>query len=659
MPSQRATFLKPSKMKTLFMFSTTLLAPLAAALAADAAAVERPNILWISNEDHGPQMGCYGDTYATTPNVDQLAARGMLFKHAWSAAPVCAPTRTAVISGMFPPALGAEHMRSEVPMPAGQKMFPQFLREAGYYCSNNSKEDYNLTKPGQVWDASSGKAHWKDRAAGQAFFAVFNATASHESQLRRRPYPAVHDPAKVRVPAYHPDTPEVRRDWAQYYDTVTEVDTIAGRHLKELADAGLAGETIVFYWADHGSGMPRSKRWPCNSGLQVPVVVYFPEKWRHLAPKEYTPGGKSERLISFVDFAPTLLSLAGIEPPEWMHGRAFAGKFQEAPQPFIHGFRGRMDERTDMVRSVTDGRYVYLRNYLPHRSQGQHVNYQFQTPTTEIWWKLFTEGKTTEAQSIFWKTPKAPEELYDLESDPDEIQNLAAAPGHQATLKKLRQAQQDLARKIRDTGFLTEAEMHERSGNDAPYTMGHDPKRYDFERIFAAAELASRLDPGAVPELKKYLSDADSGVRYWGAAGLLMRGQAAVDACQTELRAALTNSSPSVRVAAAEALGRYGDADDLQRALATLQAAADPSRTSAYVSVAAMNSIDALGPKAAPLIDFIRTMPTRDPKAAGRANGYVNTLQGDFLERFNAGKAAGAGKTGKAKRNAAVSPSGK
>jgi uncharacterized sulfatase len=640
-------------MKHTLPFLTALfLAPLAALHAADVP-IKKPNILWISSEDHGPHMGCYGDTYATTPNVDQLAARGMLFKHAWSAAPVCAPTRTAIISGMFPPALGAEHMRSEVPMPAGTKMFPQFLREAGYYCSNNSKEDYNLTKPGQVWDESSGKAHWKNRAPGQPFFAVFNSLVSHESQIRKRPHTAVHDPAKVRVPAYHPDTPEVRKDWAQYYDQITEADADAGRQLRELAEAGLAEDTIVFYWADHGSGMPRSKRWPCNSGLQVPVVVYFPEKWRQLAPKEYAPGAKSERLISFVDFAPTLLSLAGLQPPEWMHGYAFAGKYQEAPQPLIYGFRGRMDERPDVVRSVTDGRYVYLRNYMPHRSQGQHVNFQFATPTTKIWWQLFAEGKTTEAQSLFWKTPKAPEELYDLETDPDEVRNLAAAPEHQATLLKFRQAGQDLARKIRDTGFLTEAEVHERSGHDAPYTMGHDPKRYDFERIFAAAERASGLDPGAVPELTTYLGDADSGIRYWGAAGFLMRGQAAVDASKPELTAALADSSASVRVAAAEALAHYGNPADLQRALTALKEAADPTRTSAYASIAAMNSIDALGPKAAPLIEFIRSMPAKDPKAVARGNDYVAKLQTDFLKRFEAGKASGADKTANPKKGKA------
>ena len=597
-------------------------------------AAEKPHILWISSEDHGPQMGCYGDTYATTPNVDRLAARGMLFGRAWSCAPVCAPARTTIISGMYPPSLGAEHMRSAVPMPTGMKMFPQFLRESGYYCSNSRKDDYNLLKPGQVWDDSSSAAHWSNRKPDQPFFAVFNIIASHESRLRRRPHKQIHDPAGVRVPSYHPDTPEVRQDWAQYYDTVTEADAAAGIRLKELEDAGLAEDTIVFYWADHGSGMPRSKRWPGNSGLQVPVVVYFPERWRHLAPKEYAPGTTSDRLVSFVDFAPTLLSLAGIPPPDWMQGHAFAGAFQEAPQPFIYGFRGRMDERTDLVRSVTDGRYVYLRNYMMYRSQGQHVDFQFVTPTTRIWWERFSEGKASEPQSVFWKTPKPPEELYDLECDPDEVRNLAEVPEHRAVLKKLRQAQQDLAREIRDTGFLAEAEVHARSGTDSPYDMGRDAVRYDFDRIFAAAELAASLDPAALPQLKAYLADADSGVRYWGVSGILLRGQAAVDDCRAELRASLKDASVSVRVQAAEALGRYGDEVDLKHALATLEDVADPTQTSVYARIAALNAIDVLGPKATPLHAFVRTMPKRATKVSSRVNQYVTQLQVYILSRF-------------------------
>ena len=311
------------------VLTTTLFA----LLSSSARAADLPNILWLTSEDHGIEMGCYGDAHARTPNVDALAAKGMLFKRAWSNHPVCAPARTAIISGMYSHSSGGLHMRSMVPMPAGAKMYPQHLREAGYYCTNNNKEDYNLQKPAGAWDDSSTQAHWRNRRAGQPFFGIFNSTKSHESQIRTRPHRQITDPAKVRVPAYHPDIPEVREDWAQYYDKVSEADADAGRHLKDLADAGLAADTIVFYYGDHGSGMPRSKRWPSNSGLHVPMVVFFPPKWQHLAPKEYQPGGKSDRMVSFVDLAPTVLSLAGVRPPASMQGHAFAGPFQTAPQP--------------------------------------------------------------------------------------------------------------------------------------------------------------------------------------------------------------------------------------------------------------------------------------------------------------------------------------
>src|SRR5262249_40513221 len=219
---------------------------LALGLAAGAGAAEHPNILSLTSEDHGPHAGCYGDRYATTPTMDRLAAKGVIYSHVWSCAPVCAPARTALISGLFPPSTGSEHMRSMVPYPAGKEMYPQYLREAGYYCTNNSKTDYNLREPGKVWDESSPRAHWKTRKAGQPFFAVFNSTKSHESQIRRRPHTPVHDPARVRVPAYHPDTPEVRQDWAQYYDQVSEADADAGERLKELDERGLVDAPIVF-----------------------------------------------------------------------------------------------------------------------------------------------------------------------------------------------------------------------------------------------------------------------------------------------------------------------------------------------------------------------------------------------------------------------------
>jgi len=221
-------------------------------------AAERPNILWITCEDTGQELGCYGDSYAETPNLDRLAARGLRYRNAWSNAPVCAPARTTIISGVYPPCTGAENMRSEVEMPAFMHMYPELLRQCGYYCTNNSKTDYNLRAPEKLWDECSGKAPYKNRQPGQPFFAIFNITVSHESQIRVRPHELKHDPAKAPLPAYHPDTPEVRHDWAQYYDKVTEMDAIAGKHLKELEQAGLADDTIVFFYGDHGPGMPRS-----------------------------------------------------------------------------------------------------------------------------------------------------------------------------------------------------------------------------------------------------------------------------------------------------------------------------------------------------------------------------------------------------------------
>lgn len=618
------------------------------------AEAQRPNILWLTSEDHGPEMGCYGDKLARTPNVDALAAKGMLFKKAWSTAPVCAPARTAIISGLYPSSSGGLHMRSMVSMPAGTKMYPQILREAGYYCTNNGKTDYNLREPGELWEDSK-QATWKKRAESQPFFAIFNSTKSHESQIRTRPHEQITRPGEVRVPAYHPDTPEVREDWAQYYDKVSEADADAGRHLRELAEAGLAEDTIVFYYGDHGSGMPRGKRWPSNSGLHVPMVVYFPPKWEHLAPKEYRAGGKSDRMVSFVDLAPTVLSLAGVEPPDWMQGHAFAGPYQSEPQPFLFGERGRMDERMDLVRSATDGRYVYLRNYHPHVSQAQRVAYQFETPSTRVWNQLFVEGKTNEAQSIFWRVPKAVEELYDLESDRDEVKNLAASPEHRAILEKLRAAQRQHLVEVKDVCFLPEIDLHARSAGSTPHEIARDSAKYPIEKIIDAADLASNLDPAATAALATLMADPDSAVRCWGALGLLMRGGDAVAANAATLEKALADDSPAVRIVAAQALGAHGDAAALGKALDTLAALAPPESNGVLVSMSALAAIEALGEKAAPLHPAIASMKATGDSPDARYDSYVPRLIENIVPAAATpdGKAKPKGK-GKGKKKAGL-----
>ena len=299
-------------------------------------------------------------------------------------------------------------MRSLVQLPAGLRMFPQFLRDAGYYCTNNNKEDYNLEKPGRVWDESSKKAHWKNRRKGQPFFAVFNFTISHESQIRNEIDAAdqIHDPAKVRLPAYHPDTPEVRRDWAQYYDRITMMDKQAGAKLQELEASRAGGRHDHLLLRRPWLGDAAEQAVGVQLGAERAVHRVLPAEVAALAPKDYRAGGTSDRLVSFVDLAPTMLSLAGIEPPEWMQGGAFCGKYA-APEPeFSFGFRGRMDERYDLVRSVRDKRYMYVRNFMPHRPHGQHNAYMFETPTTRVWRQLFDEGKLNAAQSRFWQQPK-------------------------------------------------------------------------------------------------------------------------------------------------------------------------------------------------------------------------------------------------------------
>lgn len=588
---------------------------------------EHPNVLWITSEDHGPQMGCYGDDYATTPNVDALAARGMVFERAWSCAPVCAPARTTIITGVHAPSLGAQHMRSMVPLPASMRLFPSYLREAGYYCTNNSKTDYNVRAEGEAWDESSREAHYLNRRAGQPFFAVFNSNVSHEGKIRQRPHEAVHDPAKVRVPAYHPDLPEVRQDWAQYYDIVTRADAIAGEHLRELEEAGLTDDTIVFYFADHGSGMPRCKRWPYDSGLRVPMVVYFPPRWEHLAPAEYGAGGRSDRLVSLVDLAPTMLSIAGLEPPEWMQGHAFAGLHQQAPPEYAYGFRGRMDERYDCTRTVTDGRYQYLRNYAPQLLYGQYVTYNFETPTMTAWKRAFDAGELDEAQSRFWRTKPA-EELYDIRSDPDEVVNLAASPEHREVLLELRAAERAWCRRILDLGFLPEGEMHGRSRGSTPYELARDAEHYPFEHLFAAAELATGGDREARPEVKALLADPDAAARYWGAIGLLCRGEDAVRASRPELLAALRDESPLVAVAAAEVLGRFGDPDEQRTAVARLlELAPWTADGDVFVSLAALNALDRLGELVAPTADAIRALPREGGASPdARYDSYVGRV---------------------------------
>ncbi|MFP4192257.1 MAG: sulfatase-like hydrolase/transferase [Candidatus Hydrogenedentota bacterium] len=605
-------------------------AALAAVSAQAAGAQERPNILWLTSEDLGPHLGCYGDEYAHTPHIDAFAERALRYDVCWSDAPVCSAARTTLITGVYPPSFGGQHHRSMVNLPDFVRMYPEFMRDAGYYCTNNAKEDYNVRKPGEVWDASSGQAHYRDREEGQPFFAVFNDTQSHESRIRNRTDLPHHDPDEAPLPPYYPDTPEVRRDWAQYYHSITQMDEWFGEKLAELEDEGLMEDTIVFFYGDHGSGMPRHKRYPANAGYHVPFLVYVPDKYRHLAPADYEPGGSTRRPVGFVDMAPTLLSLADIKAPDWMQGRAFMGPHEAGPREHLFGFRNRMDERYDMSRSVRNDRYVYVRNYMPHRPHGQYLSYMFITETLPVWRDLYHEGELEPPQSCFWE-PKPPEELFDLENDPHEINNLADSEAHQAVLNELRVAHREHMLATRDAGFLPEAEMHRRAkGSPAPvweldegttiHEMAHDPDRYPLERILATAELAASHSAEAVPQLLVALHDDDPAIRYWAVIGFLVRGERALEMAREELPGCLEDENPSVRVAAAELLGTHGDEDEVEAAVDALGELAPPAENGVYVALEAMDVIIHLDAKAERLRPMLEEMASGDPRAPGRVN---------------------------------------
>ena len=424
---------------------------------------DRPNILWISAEDISADLGCYGDDYATTPNLDAFAAEGATFTRAFANAGVCAVARSCIITGMYPPAIGSQHMRSDVVPPPEVKCFPEYLRAAGYYTTNNSKTDYNFDAPPSAWDENGSKhGDWAGRADGQPFFSVINLTISHESKVRAgnlrrtmddRLGDRRHDPAEVDLPPYIPDTPEARADRAQYYDVLTLLDDQVGDILDRLAADGLADSTVVMFWGDHGVGLPRAKRWLYDSGLRVPMLLRWPGKIR--------PGTHIDELVSFVDYAPSTLAVAGVGVPGHMQGRVLYGPDHDKPRDYIFAHRDRMDETYDLIRAARDKRYKYIRNFFPERSRGQNLTYMDVGGTMASMRRLHAAGELTGAERQYFEPTKPVEELYDTRTDPHEIRNVADDPAHAEILARLRGALETWQVEIGDTGMVPEAVLIE------------------------------------------------------------------------------------------------------------------------------------------------------------------------------------------------------
>lgn len=581
---------------------------------------DHPNILWIVSEDNSPLIGAYGDTFATTPHLDQLASEGVLYENAFATAPVCAPARSTLITGVYPTAMGTQHMRSSYPIPEFIKFFPRYLREAGYYTTNNAKKDYNTVDQPKAWDESSNKATYKNRKPGQPFFAVFNIGISHESSLHEPLDSLHHDPEKVPIPPYHPRTAEMEHDWAQYYDKIEMMDAKVGELLKELEEAGLAENTIVFYYSDHGGVLGRSKRFMYESGLHVPLIIRFPNKYQHLAPDK--PGTRTDRIVTFVDFAPTILNLAGIPVPEYMQGQAFLGEQQTAPRQYAFGFRGRMDERIDMVRSVRDKRYRYIRNYMPHKIYAQYLEYLWRAPSMPSWEKAYRAGELNEVQSRFWQT-KPVEELYDIAVDPHNINNLAQDPKYKEVLSRMRDANRQWLLETKDVGFIPEAMMLDISDKTTLYEYARSGA-YPLEKVLETAEKASS---GGIEVVMQRLDDEEPIVRYWAATGCTILGKKA-SAAKDALKKLMDDPEVAVRIAAAEALYHL---EEKETAIGVLKDALKSDNLMARVQ--ALNVLETMEQDATPALSAVETLTSDDLQDRDydirAANRLVEKLNGN------------------------------
>ena len=431
---------------------------------------ESPNILWIVAEDLSPIIPPFGDLTVDTPNLTRLADEGVRYTRVFSTSGVCAPSRASIATGMYQNRIGAHHMRTtsvvgegpaglipyEAVPPSYVKMQSQYFREAGYYTSNNAKEDYQFRKPITAWDDSSPEAHWRNRASGQPFFSIFNIGITHESQVwRQRDNPLLlANDAKVPIPPYLPETDIAVRDIRRVYSNIIAMDREIGKLLGQLEEDDLVDDTVIFFYSDHGGPLPRQKRSLYDSGIRVPLIIRFPDKWR--------AGEVEDQLVSFVDFKSTTLSLAGIKPPAYSDGRAFLGDFIETPaRKYIHAAADRFDNEYDTIRAVRDSRYKYLRNYNLDKAYYLPLPYREQMPIMRELLQLNEQGKLNRFQAQWFREQKPLEELFDTDIDPYELQNLAQNPAYSNKLKELSDELDSWLLEIDDLGFTPENELIE------------------------------------------------------------------------------------------------------------------------------------------------------------------------------------------------------
>lgn len=607
-------------------------------------AADHPNVLWITAEDMSPTLGCWGDSYASTPHIDTLAEQSVKYTRAFATAPVCSPARSCLITGCHATALGTQRLRSEFPIPDYMRGFPALLRDIGYYCTNNAKTDYNTSNAKAIiqasWDESSRQAHWRKRGEDQPFFSVFNQMISHQSRTMVWPYSRfeqkvqsrldenqIHDPLKAPIPPYYPDTPLIRKCMARYYDCVSAMDQKVGELLQQLEKDGLADDTIVFFYSDHGSGMPRHKRALLDSGMHVPLLIRFPPKYQHLAPA--APGTEIDRLVSFVDFAPTVLNLCGIEIPDFMQGKPFLGDDSGQKRKYVYGARDRVDEAYDLARSVRGERYLYIRNFMPHLSYHQPSFYPDQGVIRAEITRYARENpsRLTPAQAHYVADTRPVEELYDVVSDPWNENNLARSPDHQHVLRRMRKALFTWMLDVRDAGFLPEEQVWSRLDGRTPYDLRQSPAEYPLTRLLRTARHVG-AGPESLDEMLEALSDEEPGIRYW-ATMALGTSSTKVESAEKALVSVLDDPSVAVCVEAAYGLAKMGELDV---ALPVLERALEHKSVDAVLHAA--RAIELLGPQARSAAEAMKDARQR-AEGSGTIKLFIRFSVDSFLDELD------------------------